>query len=261
VFVANDGGNGGGLWFEGESNALVVGCEIHLNTVGGIGGGIGIGAAATPTIRDCDIHDNTASTGGGVCSSAPGGVIEGCSITGNSATYGGGIALMSSTGCVIRDTRLDWNESVNSGGGLHAYYSSFEMWDCEIEGNSTQWEGGAVWLENTDAAFTGSAFLGNSATEFTGGILIESSTLVVASCEIAGNGVGLAITGSGASTAMAQHNWWGHDSGPYHPTSNPLGLGDSVGDGVAFAPWNVVTGIDDEPVMRASWSAIKAAYR
>ncbi|MFV2043853.1 MAG: DUF6531 domain-containing protein [Anaerolineales bacterium] len=35
----------------------------------------------------------------------------------------------------------------------------------------------------------------------------------------------------------ARFNWWGHDSGPYHPTSNPGGLGDTVSDGVLFDPW------------------------
>jgi hypothetical protein len=261
VFAGNDGGNGGAVWIEGQSNALVVGCEIHLNTVGGIGGGIGIGAEATPTIRDCYIHDNTASTGGGICTSAVGGVIEGCSVTGNTATNGGGIALMSSTGCVIRDTRVDWNEAVNTGGGLHAIYSSFEMHGCEVEDNSTQWEAGAVWLGDTDAAFTGSKFLRNSATESTGGILVDASVLSVSSSEISANGVGLAIAGLAPSTAVAQHNWWGHDSGPYHPTSNPSGLGDGVGDGVLFAPWNVVTGIGGESVVPVSWSALKATYR
>jgi len=260
VFVANDGGNGGAMWFEGQSSALISGCEIHLNTVGGVGGGIGIGAAASPTFRDCDIHDNTASTGGGVCSSAVGGLIEACSFTGNTASYGGGIALLNSTGCVIRDTRIDSNDAVNSGGGLYAYYSSFEMQDCEVESNSTQWEAGAAWLDNTDALLTENRVSHNSAAESTGGIVVKSSVLVVASSEISGNGVGLAIVGTGASTAIAQHNWWGHDSGPYHPTLNPAGLGDTVGDGVQFTPWNVVTGVAEQP-SPVSWSAIKASYR
>ncbi len=35
----------------------------------------------------------------------------------------------------------------------------------------------------------------------------------------------------------ARLNWWGHETGPYHPTLNPLGQGDEVGDGVDFDPW------------------------
>lgn len=35
----------------------------------------------------------------------------------------------------------------------------------------------------------------------------------------------------------AEYNWWGHETGPYHPTLNPVGQGDEVGDGVDFIPW------------------------
>ncbi len=36
---------------------------------------------------------------------------------------------------------------------------------------------------------------------------------------------------------MAEDNWWGDASGPYHATLNPSGLGDSVSDNVDFDPW------------------------
>ena len=35
----------------------------------------------------------------------------------------------------------------------------------------------------------------------------------------------------------ARGNWWGADSGPFHTTLNPLGLGDTVSDRVLFDPW------------------------
>ncbi len=44
----------------------------------------------------------------------------------------------------------------------------------------------------------------------------------------------------------ARYNWWGHPSGPYHPVSNPNGLGDRIEDGwwqgyyvkaALFVPW------------------------
>ncbi len=34
----------------------------------------------------------------------------------------------------------------------------------------------------------------------------------------------------------ARYNWWGNPKGPYHPTLNPEGLGDRVGDYI-FIPW------------------------
>ena len=36
----------------------------------------------------------------------------------------------------------------------------------------------------------------------------------------------------------ARNNWWGHESGPYHPTRNPFGQGDTIlSDSVLFEPW------------------------
>ena len=35
----------------------------------------------------------------------------------------------------------------------------------------------------------------------------------------------------------AENNWWGHETGPYHPDLNPDGEGDRVSDGVDFEPW------------------------
>jgi hypothetical protein len=38
----------------------------------------------------------------------------------------------------------------------------------------------------------------------------------------------------------ARNNWWGDASGPYHPTLNPFGQGDTIlSDSVLFIPWLV----------------------
>ncbi len=34
-----------------------------------------------------------------------------------------------------------------------------------------------------------------------------------------------------------RNNWWGHASGPFHPSLNPAGLGNRVSDGILFDPW------------------------
>ncbi len=40
------------------------------------------------------------------------------------------------------------------------------------------------------------------------------------------------------TTIDARNNWWGHESGPYHPTRNPFGQGDTIlSDSVLFDPW------------------------
>jgi fibronectin type 3 domain-containing protein len=40
-----------------------------------------------------------------------------------------------------------------------------------------------------------------------------------------------------ATIVQATGNWWGHTSGPQHPTKNAQGQGDPVSDGVEFGQW------------------------
>ncbi|MCK4546306.1 MAG: right-handed parallel beta-helix repeat-containing protein [Candidatus Eisenbacteria sp.] len=54
----------------------------------------------------------------------------------------------------------------------------------------------------------------------------------------------------------AENNWWGHSTGPYHPTVNPSGLGNPVSDDVDFSPWTTgPTGA--EPT---TWGHIKSLF-
>jgi len=46
-----------------------------------------------------------------------------------------------------------------------------------------------------------------------------------------------------ARTVNARQQAWGHPTGPYHPSRNPMGLGDRVSDGVDFEPWLRVAGV------------------
>jgi hypothetical protein len=47
----------------------------------------------------------------------------------------------------------------------------------------------------------------------------------------------------------AKSNWWGDASGPYHPTLNPNGLGDEVGNNISFIPWSTDTLFQSVPCL------------
>ena len=71
------------------------------------------------------------------------------------------------------------------------------------------------------------------------GIRVENSDVTVEDTSLLWNvNFGIANVSPGPDV-QATHNWWGHPSGPYHPTTNPDGLGDQVSDDVAYAPWLV----------------------
>jgi len=48
---------------------------------------------------------------------------------------------------------------------------------------------------------------------------------------------GMNVTDNNGYAINATHNYWGHLSGPFHPTYNPHGQGDNITDYVLFEPW------------------------
>jgi hypothetical protein len=48
-------------------------------------------------------------------------------------------------------------------------------------------------------------------------------------------------------TVDARNNWWGAQSGPYHPSLNPGGAGNEVSDNILFSPWTGMYGVSVEP--------------
>lgn len=65
------------------------------------------------------------------------------------------------------------------------------------------------------------------------------------------NNAGYGISnGDSNNIVNAISNWWGDASGPYHPTLNPGGLGDSVSDYVDFEPWLTGPGIGERPIVK-----------
>ncbi len=45
------------------------------------------------------------------------------------------------------------------------------------------------------------------------------------------------LINDGTSGVSATYNWWGDETGPYNPSSNPSGLGDNVSSNVDFSSW------------------------
>ena len=44
------------------------------------------------------------------------------------------------------------------------------------------------------------------------------------------------------------NNYWGDVSGPYHPTQNPSGQGDSISIFVNIEPWLIEPNLDAPPI-------------
>lgn len=96
-----------------------------------------------------------------------------------------------------------------------------------------------IWL-GTGLPDDGIFIVGNSLSQHNIDIDIESQagTTVIHNNNFDGQNTG--VRNSDASNYVdATNNWWGAASGPYHPTTNPDGTGDTVSNNVTYDPWLV----------------------
>ncbi len=281
----HDGVRGGGIACADSSAPLIAGNTITGNYATVAGGGIYCGGHSVPTITNNVIVNNSTSKcmcgwiGGGIAcdgSSAP--VITDNTITGNYANYGGGI------GCDNSEPFISGNNITgNTGycsGGIYCQASSATIINNTISNDTADWRGGGIYCYQSSPTITGNILSENVIpwTEVGGGIVCDGSSPVISDCIISGNigdgvycqpdnwgnhsnpvichndicdNAGYGVCNVDTTVVVsADSNWWGDATGPYHPTTNPGGLGDSVSDYVDFDPWlNAPIGVEEQPVV------------
>jgi len=88
-------------------------------------------------------------------------------------------------------------------------------------------------------------FTNNSLLDNDGGILLDGTSYEGYSVNnsahhnhlVGSVQYGIRVGDNDGNPINATNNWWGHDSGPYHPTANPNGQGDNITEYVDFSPW------------------------
>jgi hypothetical protein len=257
----NTAGSGAAIFCLEESHPQVSGCQMQSNSSVGLGGAIAVEDAVFAEISDCEIWDNDGGDGGGICVSAARAVIDDCRIWDNAADFGGGLSFISALEVHAVSSEVEGNRSLFLGGGVHASTSVFSMTGCRIAGNLSEGEAGAIHLYESQGTIHSSQITGNSSHGQVGGVLLYASTLDAAGGEIAGNGVGIHIEGTPVQAVDARYNWWGDETGPYHPVDNPDGLGDAVSDHVDFIPWNLVAAVVEDAYAAAGMTCWPNPFR
>ena len=281
----HDGVRGGGIACIDSSAPVITENTITGNYATVAGGGIYCMGNCTPTIVSNVIIDNATGEcmcgwiGGGIACdyrSAP--VIVANTITGNYANFGGGIGCDSSEP-FIDDNNITGNTGYCAG-GLHCQGSSSTISNNTISNNTAVWDGGGIYCYQSSPILTGNVVSENviPLTGFGSGIVCEGSSPVIGRCTISGNNgngvhcqpdfwgnlsnpmihhndiydnAGYGIRNIDMTVIVsADSNWWGDATGPYHPTVNPSGLGDSVSDYVDFEPWLQAPGLEERVVVK-----------
>jgi len=240
-----------------DTNSVLDGFTITKGTGtfypgwGGIGGGIYCDGSS-PKILNNIIYGNSVEK-------AAGGI----------ASVGGGIACWYNSHPYISNNIIKENTADVSGGIDIYYYCSPKITNNTISGNIVSDAGGGIFSGDlTSPTITNNIITGNTAVKG-GGIVLYNSSPTIDSCTISNNtGEGIRCTNSSnpvinynnivnnqgygvinedsSVTVNAENNWWGAATGPYHPDSNPAGLGDTVSSYVDFNPWLTEAGIEEE---------------
>jgi len=217
---------GGGLYIDGSggadlSPATVAGCTFANNSSAHDGGGMvaqnGVKLTLTSTrflqnrgvnrggglrlagdgdnrvdaiLAGCTFTGNFSDSGGGIRSNTNGSVsLVACNFLNNEGTsFGGGFYISRSAtgdGLSIRNTTVIGNTSAQSGGGQIENIASFRMIGGAIRNNSAANAGGIRVTNSTGTIDT--LITGNSATEATGGLEINLSTLTLRATKVFGN--------------------------------------------------------------------------
>ncbi len=235
-----------------DSTTLIEGFAI-ANGNAGLGGGV-LCNGASPTIRNNVIISNYADySGGGIYCVFCSPLVIGNEISNNedAGSGGGGIACYES-GTKIIGNIISANVGGFEGGGIQVfYYSQSLITGNTITGNSAH-NGGGVHIEKSCVTITYNNIFNNSSeNQYRGdGINFCGAEGEVNYNNICGNGHGMYAYFQDW-TVNAEYNWWGDASGPYHPDSNPGGLGDSVSDYVDFNPWfTEPVAVEEQPIIR-----------
>lgn len=158
---------GGGIYFNGNSAALIVDCVFENNRARR-GGAVWLQGASTnaPTFQRCRFEGNVAYYRGGAienlnASSVTVLTIRECRFIGNVAyaapgqsdgsdPYKGGGAISNDGGiATVTNCVFSGNRSAQNGGAISNIFSgTLTLRNCTLSGNTAAWRAGGVWMQN-----------------------------------------------------------------------------------------------------------------
>jgi parallel beta-helix repeat protein len=269
---------GAGIYCYSSASPMIIDNIIKDNVADSMGGGILSASGASPIIRDNIISNNTAVWGSGVAQWDVGScprIVNNVITNNNALYYGGGIYTNYYAYPVIDSCTVTSNHAYYGGAGIFAYFQcSLSVKNTTVTGNINSTPGiGAVYMWDMCFASIDNCLISNPDSNTQGIECSDHSSAVVEGCEITGHNL-YGVRTSDYSTANlnlcnlhnidaygvlnldpniivnAEYNWWGDATGPWHPDSNPSGLGSRVSNYVDFTPWLTQWGIEEAPIIK-----------
>jgi len=257
IISSNIAWNGGGIACDWCSPLIMHNIIVDNTAImgGGWGGGIRcIGSSAT--ITGNTIANNAAANGGGgvQCLECYDSllIIHDNIFTGNTAYAGAAICLFKSSP-IFTKNQISYNIASAKGGGIFCYDESSPIIKHNTITGNTADDGAGIYCMDSSSPAIDSCMISNNHGD---GVYLQPILYGGPSCPVLhyndivdNEGYGVNNTDS-MVFIDATYNWWGDASGPYHPTANPGGFGDTVSDYVDFDPWLVNPGVEERSIAK-----------
>ncbi len=164
-------------------------------------------------------------------------------ITGNGS--GGGIYCQGTSSPLILENLITDNFAESGGGILTGTDCTSIIRGNVITSNTGQYRGGGILCLGT-SQIDSNAISGNQGV----GVVCATNANPIINYNNIIQNTDYAVYNQNTYFINAEYNWWGDLTGPYHPDSNPGGLGDTVSDYVDFIPWlDGPVGVWEKPVV------------
>jgi len=258
--------NGGGVSIVGGSptfNNIIIANNEALPYGGG--GGID-NNAANSIFSGLQLYGNKAWDGGGIHIYSSDATITNSIISNNIAYYLGGGAKIRSG--LIENSIIINNTSEGDAGGL-LISGNASARNLIISNNNASQNGGGVYINGGNSILEGIIIDRNISnngsalySRFDGSFTLQKSTItnhnnnaiyieednpIISNNNLLNYNYGL-LNANNLNIISSIDNYWGHSSGPYHPSQNPTGQGDSTNAFVNVTPWLTEPNTDAPPI-------------
>ena len=256
---------GGGMWLE-YSNVNFNEVKIMYNSCVGEGAGIRFSEGGSADISNSEISNNFGGSGvvttsntnnfnnvifdgntgayyGGALNIYAGSNVnlDNCLIIRNSASHGGAIHNGSPSSLTINNTKIMYNHASYHGGAIGSTDNP-TVNNAFIAYNTADGDGSQIWLYSAEGLYNNTTFI---STRNPAIYSHSESTPTLVNCNFLNTNI---YNNDNSSVITATNNYWNHSSGPYHPSQNPSGQGDSTNQWVNVDPWLNTPNTDAPPI-------------
>lgn len=248
---------GGGVYFSKNSHSILNNVVINNNSCQ-YGGGVMVGSEmdlqSNPTFNNVTIiNNNSTGRGGGIYIKISNLELDGIKIINNYAKLAGGGIYTSHDKLILYNSIICNNKTDGDGGGINCANIA-QILNSTISFNVAN-KGGGIFITGVSPNFQSVVITNNNANEGSGIFKTSQEGGSVSNSNFLNNRYGV-YNSTTSYLFDGRNNWWGDTSGPFHPTQNINGKGDTVNTYVNINPFSLTAFSETPPIPVQNISSI-----